>query len=43
MTIPLVDILYFLGTIALVAGMGIFIVRSMRSGENEQSDSTNGD
>lgn len=39
MPIPLVDILYFGATIILVTGMGIFIVRSMRSKDDGQSNS----
>lgn len=38
--IPVVDILYFCGTIALVTGMGIFIVRSMRDGKSNEDDSS---
>jgi hypothetical protein len=40
---PIVDILYFAGTMVLVTGMGIFIVRSMRSKNDEESDSANRD
>lgn len=43
MTVPLVDVLYFVGTMVLVTGMGIFIVRSMRSGKDDESDSNERD
>jgi hypothetical protein len=41
MSIPIVDILYFGGTIILVVAVGIFIVRSMRSGSDGTSESSN--
>lgn len=43
MPIPIVDILYFGGTIILVIGVGIFIVRSMRSGSDGTSESDHHD
>lgn len=43
MSIPIVDILYFGGTIILVIGVGIFIVRSMRSGRDGTSESDHHD
>jgi hypothetical protein len=36
--IPLVDILYFAVTITIVAGMAVFIIRSMRSPKDEPSE-----
>jgi hypothetical protein len=36
---PIVDILYFCGSMVLVIGMGIFIVRVMRT-KNESDDDT---
>jgi hypothetical protein len=43
MGIPVVDILYFVGTIVLVTGMAVFIVRSMRSSDQEDSNSPDAD
>ena len=42
MNFPLVDVLYFAGTMVLIVIMAVFIVRSTLAKPNEKDDDTTG-